>query len=546
MKDPTGLRTLGPVSSTVVILATLGAGTAIVYLTGGTGYAFPYVMLVPVLLAGAVFGLRGAIPAAVAAGLLLGPYMPLDVGRGIAQSPENWLTRTAFFVGLGGFAGAMFQRLRHVARRDPRTGLPNQSALEAQLETALARAQLGRRPVSIVLLRATDLEDALDAVGADAGDEIVVALAQRLRETLPVETVFRYSASTLAVVCERAGQEELDHQARRIHEASEESLTIRGVPVRIEVCLGLASSGETAAEDSPHELIRRARIALGAAMERGRDHCFYSLRYERRTAETIRLIARLRAGLDAGEFELHYQPKIGLAGPRDRIVGVEGLIRWRDPERGMIPPGRFIPKAEQTRLIVPLTRFVARAGGELARRNRGLRVSVNLAPRSLYDEALIRDLVATIESGEIEPEYLEFEVTESALMYDAGEAVRTLARLRELGAHVSIDDFGTGYASFDYLRQLPVTGVKIDKVFVRDIETDTKTRNLVRAMVDVGHSLGLEVTAEGGETAGTIAALRELECDVVQGYFYTAPLAEPALHEWMADFEASAAARGGA
>lgn len=524
-----------------VILATLAGGTVIVHLTGGTGYAFPYVLFVPILIAAGVFGLPGAVLSAVAAGILLGPYMPLDVARGIDQSMQNWLTRLAFFVGLGTLAGGMFQRLRFLARRDRRTGLPNQTALEQRLEVALMRAQFARQPVSVFLIRALDLEDALDAVGADAGDELVLTFALRLREELPMERVFRYSASTLALIVESRDDTELRHCARRVQDIAEETLTVRDVPVRIEICVGIASSGEAQSSDRPHELIRRARIALGAAWERGQDYCFYSMRYERRTAETIRLIARLREGLDAGEFELHYQPKIALSGAADRVAGAEGLIRWRDPGRGLIPPARFIPKVEQTRLIVPLTRFIARTAGDFVRAHPGLRLSINLAPRSLYDEELIADLVVALEQGQLEPERIEFEITETALMTEPEDAVRTLQRLRRLGVGVSIDDFGTGYASFEYLRRLPVTGVKIDQVFVRDIEHDSKTRNLVRCMIDVGHSLGLEVTAEGAETAGTIETLRGLDCDLVQGFFYTGALPAAELQDWTEGFTAAPA-----
>ncbi len=515
------------------IPVTLILGAAVVYWTGGTSYAYPYLLFIPILIGASLFGVPGAVVVAALAGLALGPFMPLDVEQGIAQTPENWLTRLVFFTVIGVFAGTMFQRLRSVSRRDPATGLGNQIALLQRLDTALPRARVQHRPVTLALVRATDVDEILDAIGSDAGDEIMAGIAGQLRNRLPTRTVYRYSASSLALVFENTTPETAEEYAARIRDLGEESLTVRGIPVRIELCTGIAYS-ETG-EETAHELIRRARIGVAAAHQRERDYAFYSSGDERQNTDTVRLVARLREALETDEFELHYQPRIRLApnpGEPDRVEAVEGLIRWHPPGEALIPPGRFVGKVERTRLIVPLTRFVVDQASAFAAAHPGIRVSVNLAPRSLHDEELIANLIASVGDGAIDPARLEFEVTESALMTEPATSIRNLKRLRALGAHVSIDDFGTGYASFEYLRHLPVTGLKIDQTFLRQLTHDHRTRNLVRCMIEVGHGLDLEVTAEGVESPDAVEILRTLGCDAAQGFVYTPALPGGEIADW--------------
>lgn len=521
----------------LIVGLTLIAGTAIVYATGGTGYAYPYVMFVPVLVAGAVFGLPGALVTALIAGLALGPYMPMDVADAVYQTTGNWLTRLAFFLGVGGIAGALFGRLQRevgerdrTARHDARSGLPNQLALEDALAGAIERIAHGGGRVSLLLVRAIDLVEVLDAVGADAGDDIMRALAGGLREGTGVgDAIFRHSTSELAVLVTGADDHGLARIAGEIQAAGEAGLVVRDVPIRLELAIGIASSmGDN---EGPYELIRRARIALFAAREREQDHCFYSWRFERRTAETIRLITRLADALEAEEFELHYQPKMRL---EDRAVfGVEALIRWRDPARGIVPPMQFMPKVEQTRLIQPLTRFVMHETARFLNAQDDLYVSFNMSMRNLYDAVLIGELVELVGAGGIDPRRLEVEVTETALMRQPEAALQALERLHRAGIAVSIDDFGTGHASFEYLRRFPITGMKIDRVFLEEVDNDTRTRSLLRSMIAVGHSLGLEVTAEGVEREAVFDTLVGLRCNCCQGYWLSPPLPEDELMAWM-------------
>ncbi|GGX90543.1 hypothetical protein GCM10007160_17510 [Litchfieldella qijiaojingensis] len=512
----------------------MGAGTLAVYLTGGTTYSYPYLMLVPVLLAAAWYELPGALVVAMAAGLLMAA-MPLDVADGTSQAPSNWLIRLGLYLALGAIAGWLFHLLRKssetreiVARTDPRSGLPNPIALKEDLADWLAASRRHGTSVGLILVRITDITDVLEAMGADASDELVSAISERLSCEVPeVEGIYHFNTAELMLVLSDIAHDELERIARRLAEVGEDNLVVQDVPMRAQLVLG--SSLQQARDTQPDDLIHEARIAMFAALEKQRFHCHFSPAFKRRTVQTIKMISQVRRGLEQGEFELHYQPKIRLLD--GRVCGCEGLIRWRDGEGGLISPGLFMPKVENTTLIAPLTRFVASEACRFVADDPGS-VSINFSVRNLFDEELLHMLQDMVEEHRIAPQRLEIEITESALMQDLGAAKRAIERMRCHGIGVSIDDFGTGFASFNYLRHLPITGLKIDRAFVNGLELDERARKLIACMIDVGHALDLVVTAEGVENAMQRDILRELGCDQAQGFLYAPALPLDRYHEW--------------
>lgn len=511
----------------------LALGTLTVYLTGGTSYAYPYVLLLPVLLGASWFGVYGAMFCALAAGLSLAP-VPLDVASGEMQTSINWLIRLGLYLLIGGFAGWLFSQLREsyadrdaVARTDPGTGLPNQVALDEALRQELASA--GREAgVGLVLVRITDMTDILEAMGADASDELIVAVSQRLDQFgAKMSGIYRFSGAELAVVFRGVDRDCIEQVAERLIGLGEENLVVRDMPIRVQLVMG---SSLTDAEASlPEEMIRKARIAMFAATEKHRSHCHYHATFEQGSVETIKLISRVRDGLEKEEFELHYQPKICLV--TGQLSGSEGLIRWRDEQGGLISPGMFMPKVEKTTLIAPLTRFVASKACAFASSSSGV-VSINFSVRNLLDDALLDELEAMVERVGIAPSRLEIEITESALMTDMVAAKHALERLRRFGFAVSIDDFGTGFSSFEYLQHLPITGLKIDRAFVNGLAHSERSRKLMACLIDVGHAMDLVVIAEGVETLAQHRVLRELGCDQAQGFLYSKALAEDAYRHW--------------
>ncbi|WP_240569943.1 putative bifunctional diguanylate cyclase/phosphodiesterase [Halomonas flagellata] len=516
-------------------------GSLVVYFTGGTAYAYPYLMMIPVLLGAAWYLLPGGLIVALVAGVLMA-LMPLHVDAGTAQSSSNWLIRIAMFMLLGGVAGWLFQSRRQateeriaVARVDPRSGLPNMVALEEDLLKSLRHRKEGKS-VGLMLVRITDITDVMEAMGMDASDELILAMGERLRHAIRGgATAYRFSNAELALIVSDIVPDDLTRIAGRLTEIGEESLQIQQVPIRVQLVMGSSVASEE--EGSPESLIHEARIAMFAAIERRLSHSRYSPAFQRRTVHAIQLIARVRKGLAEGEFELHYQPKIRLAD--GRVCGCEGLIRWRGSDGGLISPGMFMPKVESTTLISPVTRFVVEQACRFAEHETGPgEVSINLSVHNLYDEELLQVIRMLVERLGSRAHTLEVEITESALIGDLEAARQAIQRMRDFGVGVSIDDFGTGFASFEYLRHLPITGLKIDRAFVVGLEEDKRARDLMACMIDVGHALELVVTAEGVETSGQHECLRELGCDQAQGFYFSPALPASEYREWCQGYAA--------
>lgn len=523
----------------ILILASLLAvGTLVVYLTGGTAYAYPYLMLIPVLLAAAWYRVAGALTVALAAGLLMAT-MPLNVDTATVQSAANWLIRLGLFLGLGGFAGGLFQSLLRLnqAREktmhtDPGSGLPNVLALRKSLAQALAENAQKDQATGVILIRLTDITDVLEAMGMDASDELMAAFSTQIISEIPSATgVYRFSDAELMLLLSNVDLLQIERVVRQLIDAGENNLVVQNVPMRTQVVLGssLTQHGPLQADS----LIGEARMAMFAATDKQRNHCHYTPAFKRRTLQTIQLISQVRQGLELGEFELHYQPKIQLSD--GQVCGCEGLIRWRNGAGGLIPPGRFMPKVENTTLISPVTRFVAAEAFQFAAGSSGV-VSFNFSVRNLFDTSLVTMLHQLLEQTGLPAHRLEVEITESALVQDLVAAKRAVERIRSFGIGVSIDDFGTGFASFEYLQHLPVTGLKIDRAFVLDLEHDDRACKLLACMIDVGHALNMMVTAEGVETQGQHDILRSLGCDQAQGFLYSPALPARAYSDWHLDY----------
>ncbi len=519
-----------------VVALLLIAGSAIVYATGGTAYAYPYLMLIPVLVAASWYTTPGGLIAALLAGAMMAT-MPQDAALGIEQTTANYLTRLAFYLLLGGLAGWLFHIRRRsanehrlIARTDPQSGLPNQVALNEDLDHCLSQPVGQVSQTGVIKVKITDMTDVVEALGMDAADELVLAMGERLSRVIRGGgKAYRLSLDELALILKDVGPGDLGHISQRLMDVGEDSLLIQQVPVRVQLAMGsaIARDGSTGAK----ELLREARIALLATMRQRRGHTHFNPSFDRRTLESLKLIARVRDGLAAREFELHYQPKIRLAD--GKVCGCEGLIRWRGANGRLIPPGQFMPKVENTSLIGPVTHFVAKAAGAFAIHDGSVgAISINVSVHDLHNEELHDLLLELVEHSGVRPERLEVEITESALIGDLEAARSAIQRIRDIGIGVSIDDFGTGFSSFEYLQHLPITGLKIDRVFVSHLERDERARKLMACMIDVGHALDLVVTAEGVETVEQAAILRSLGCDQAQGFLYSPALPATEYHAW--------------
>jgi diguanylate cyclase (GGDEF)-like protein len=367
-----------------------------------------------------------------------------------------------------------------------------------------------------------------DSKGHPAGDALLVSLARRLEGTLRAgDTVARFGGDEFVMVSEGTHRyEDVVAIAERLAAALHKPFTVAGEDIHISGSIGLAVAR---GRETADELIRNADAAMYEAKERERGSwAIYKDGLHAGVVSRLEIERDLHRALEEQEFVLHYQPKCSLS--TAEVVGVEALVRWDHPTRGLVSPADFIPVCEETGLIVPLGEWVLGEASRQANRWReqnGLHVavSVNLSARQLVRPDLTTRVAALLERSGADPADLCLEITEGTLLVDMGSAVRHLADLRSLGVRISIDDFGTGYSSLAYLRELPLDELKIDRSFVTPVAEDAAAAAIVASVVSLGHALGLLVVAEGVETAAQLATLRDLGCDLAQGFYLARPSA---------------------
>ncbi len=419
-------------------------------------------------------------------------------------------------------------RLNYLAQFDPLTGLANRSLLWDRLDHAIVRA---RREGGIVSLMFVDLDEfkaVNDQYGHGTGDALLKNVAERLEGTVrESDTVARLGGDEFTVVLEGQHRPEFAGiVAQNILDALAAPYRIGGREIFVTASIGIVVYPLDG--DVVDDLVRDADIAMYAAKEAGRNNFqFFTPELRAQTTERLKLIDSLRRALTTDEqLYLVYQPKFGVAG--GQVVGVEALLRWQHPEFGLVPPSRFIPLAEETDLIIPLGRWVIEQACEQAARWRddglpAMPVSINVSSRQFHYGDLVQTVEAALVRFALDPELVELELTEGTLIEDVELARRTLERLREVGVRVSVDDFGTGYSSLSYLNQFPIDALKIDRSFIDGITENPDGAAISTAIIRMGHSLRMEVIAEGVETADQLEILRELDCDVVQGFLLGRP-----------------------
>ena len=329
-----------------------------------------------------------------------------------------------------------------------------------------------------------------------------------------------------------ADKDHIDKVVHKILDVLRPEVMVEGVPLDVQTAIGIALYPEHGRDADT--LLRHADVAMYTAKETNCSHLLYSSESDHYNPQQLALMAELRLGLQREELTLHYQPLVELK--TGHVVGVEALVRWQHPTRGLLYPDTFIPAAEKTGLIAPLTTWVL---ANALRQQQiwhlagiGLHISVNLSVRNLQQADIVREISGALRSSGVKPEWLTLEITESAIMIDPERAKSVLAELHDLGVNLAIDDFGIGHSSLAYLKQLPIDTVKVDKSFVMDLENPTNAA-IVRATIDLAHNLGLGVTAEGVEDESALDTLILLGCEQAQGYHMSRPQAVDQLGEWL-------------
>ncbi|ARQ72868.1 GGDEF-domain containing protein [Pseudomonas fragi] len=421
--------------------------------------------------------------------------------------------------------GLLEQTLQRLAEEDPLTGIANRQGFQTLLAVRLAEGD--GRGIALGHLDLDNFRHANDALGHQAGDRLILQVVARLKSQLEAcDQLARLGSDEFALLINtHRAPERAEWMAERITEVMAEPYWVDGESLLIGCSLGIAHARANAGADP---LMWHAHIAMQQAKStQGCTFHVFNERINRNARSLADLESELRRALRRDELELHYQPRLDLG--TGQIVGLEALVRWRHAERGLLAPSEFVPLAEQSGLIVPLGYWViSRALRDMqALRERGLEplhMAVNLSFRQFQDSQLLSTLSRLITERGVEAQWLEFELTETAVMRRSDLVKQTMDALGRLGVRFSLDDFGTGFSSFVHLNSLPIALLKIDKSFVGGMESREENRKLVHAMINLAHNLKLEVVAEGVETPEQLALLRDFGCDQVQGYFISKPL----------------------
>jgi len=433
------------------------------------------------------------------------------------------------------------QEIRRLAYWDPLTNLPNRAQFVLLLGAALEEAARREQPVFVLMMDLDRFKHVNDVMGHSFGDALLRLVAERLRLQL-VESrhgaaqVARLGGDEFAILLSDVSLERAQAIAADILLALEMPLSLEDQAVDIGAGLGIA--GYPLHGASVEALLSMAEVAMYAAKQRNDGAVVYDAATDKASAKSLSLLTELRNAVEREELRLHVQPKITLGD--GAVVGVEALVRWQHPERGMVFPDDFIPFAEQTGFIRVLTRWVLEKSAalcqEMAARGVHLKFSVNLSTRDLLDQDLPAKFADILARYQLQASSFCLEITESAIMDDPVRAQHTLERLHAMGVDLSIDDFGTGYSSLAYLKRLPVDELKIDKSFVLNMERDAGDTKIVRSTIDLGHNMGLRVVAEGIESEAVWRLLAELGCDQGQGYFMSRPIPAHQLADWLAQW----------
>jgi len=400
------------------------------------------------------------------------------------------------------------------------------------------RPDAGNGPLAVHFIDLDHFKAVNDSLGHAAGDELLIATSQRLLAAARgTGTVARLSGDEFVVVGNVVDKQEATGLAAGLLDVLKAPMQIEGLEIVTSASIGIAVAENP--DETLEDLIRRADIAMYRAKERGRSRWeLHEPAESDPTVDRLRALGELRRGIREGALRVHYQPRIDLR--TGRTSGVEALVRWQHPTRGLLPPSEFITMAEDSGLVRPLGAWVLnetlRQADTLRREdphNAGLEFAVNLSARQLNDPELVATVKSALQLRKVDPALLLLEITETALMSDPSAALESLTALKNLGVGLAVDDFGTGYSSLTYLKKFPIDELKIDRSFIMGLGSDTGDSAIVGSCIDLAHAVGIRAVAEGVETRGQLETLRAMGCDLAQGYHFARPLPAPQLKEWL-------------
>lgn len=535
-----------PRAELVAVAIALVLAWSISPLFGGQAHVPPLWFAVPILWAAWRFDRRTTLVVVVLSCVLAGPLTPADVATGASQRPEVWLVRSLFFAVVGLMASRQAALFRTAASQDPLTGLLNRGALAPRLTAALRRSRRDGHALALVCLDLDEFKVVNDSFGHATGDAVLRAVGDRLRSaTRAGDVIARQGGDEFIVILPRlsadlpssVAADRAETAVKRLVEAFEAPFQIGDLEFDIGCSAGFSLFPDDASD--AETLHRHADAAMYSAKSGGGGHQRYVPSAREPLARASRA-ARLRSAVGAGDLELHYQPIFAVGGP---IMGVEALVRWRDGDAGMVPPSEFIPIAEECGIIEALGEWVLATlcaqAGRWAAEGLKPKIGFNVAPRELRRPGFAHRVLSALEAGQLDPERIVIEVTESAWTLGSDHTLPTLSALRAAGVKVAIDDFGAGYSSLARLRELPVDVIKVDRALLHGVPERGDAVAVMAAIFDLAAACGADVVAEGVETEAQYAFLRERGCQLAQGYWLARPADAEEVTRWLREQLAS-------
>lgn len=426
------------------------------------------------------------------------------------------------------------EALEYQALHDALTELPNRTLLSDRIRQNILLAQRDQQPLALLIMDLDRFKDINDTLGHQYGDRVLQEVAKRMRAVLrESDTIARLGGDEFAVLLPRTSADQAQHIADKILDSIEEPFVLGEQVLHVGVSIGISLFPQHG--DDEITLMQRGDVAMYVAKRQHGGFAVYDPSTDQHSLRNLALLGELRGAIDRDQLVLHFQPKVRM---RDRkVFGVEALVRWQHPKHGLMYPDEFVPLAEQTGLIGPLSQWVLRNSLILCARmqaeNINLDIAVNLSVRNLQDAKFSLKVAELFKDSECTPEHIRLEITETAIMADPVRAFEMLGQLSAMGIKLSIDDFGTGYSSLAHLKQMPVNELKIDKSFVMNMEADENDVVIVRSIIDLAHNIGIHVVAEGVASDSLYDRLLAMGCDEAQGYYICGPLPPDKLIEWL-------------
>lgn len=510
----------------------------IVFYTGGTKHSYLHIIYIPILLSAFFYKGWGGFVAGIIAGIIMGPFMPINTATMAMQEVVNWSFRMFFFILIGTIAGFMFDLLGHqlnkinrIAYFNESTNLPNKTKFRKDINKKIEK----KEEFHLIIFSIKNYPDIYKLVGSRNFSKFIYLMIDHITEYEDIDQkLFYINDSKYGMWVKKHSKKELIKKLREFNLHLNSPVEFKKVSIFTDIIMGISTYPKDGSGFD--ELLEKGFLALEKVKEKKLNFWIYEKEALEIKYNNIELLGDINKSLEEDYFELYYQPKIDLR--KDEATTFEALIRWNHPEKGFIPPGEFIPKVEKSSLIEPLTDWVIKQSitdikeYEYREAELDVNIAVNISARNFQDPKFVDNLFEHIDNYKLDPHKFAIEITETDLMIEMENNIEKLYKLRSRGVQIYLDDFGKGYSSLKYLKKLPIDYIKIDKFFIEDIEKEMTKQDIVLSIIKLSHALDIKVVAEGVETEEQLLRLKNMGCDYAQGYYFTKPDKKEKIIKW--------------